>query len=180
MASSVTHLKILRLAFALLCVAACHTETRAATSGLTHWSAAQLLGCYTILDEKRRQADSAWYNVMGIVRLTDVPMRKFDSTVLPRNWHLRPLSDAAKGRWKADPRGELEATPGFVPAWSLSPSGDSVSFDFGDGFSGGVLEFAAVDATGDTLRGRVTEHWDFGPPFTHDRGAAYAVRRACP
>jgi hypothetical protein len=62
----------------------------------------------------------------------------------------------------------------------LNLPGDSAAFSFGDGFSGAAIQFAAIDANGDTLRGHVTEHWDFGPPFSYDKGRAYAVRRACP
>ena len=145
-----------------------------------NWAPTKLLGCYEILDAQRRRTDSAWYNVMALIRLTDVPVRKADGTIRPRVWHLRPLSDAGHGHWKADPLGELEQTTGIVPEWSLNPAGDSAEFSFGDGFSGAGIQFAAVDADPDTLRGRVVEHWDFGPPFSQDKGRAYGVRRPCP
>jgi hypothetical protein len=106
-------------------------------------------------------------------------MLKLDSTVRPNAWHLRPLSNAGNGHWKSDPDGELETQILFVPEWSLSPAGDSAAFDFGDGFSGAAITFAAADADRDTLRGHVTEYWDFGPPYSHEKGRAYAVRRSC-
>ena len=161
-------------------LAGCKPETRSAISPNRHWSPAQLVGCYEILDANRRRADSAWYNVMGLVQLTDVPVLTFDGAVIPHVWHLRPLSDARNGHWRADPLGTLERERQFVPDWSLNSSGESATFGFGDGFSGATIQFNARDADRDTLRGRVTEHWDYGPPFSYDKGVAYAVRRACP
>lgn len=79
-----------------------------------------------------------------------------------------------------DPEGRLESVVGFAPEWSLNASGDTLRFNFIDGFSGATIQFARADAHGDTLRGVVTEHWDFGPPFSNDKGRAYAVRRSCP
>src|SRR5262249_33184762 len=156
--------KIFSAALLLTCLAACR-GARAALSGLRHWSSAELVGCYEILDAGRRRADGAWYNVMAVVRLTERPMLESDGTVRPNAWHLRPLSNAGNGHWKSDPGGELESGIGFAPEWSLNPARDSAAFDFGDGFSGAVIAFAAADAERDTLRGRVTEHWDYGPPF---------------
>jgi len=106
-------------------------------------------------------------------------MLAHDSTVRPLAWHLRPLSNAGTGHWKADPNGELESEITFVPEWSLSPGGDSAAFYFHDGLSGASIQFAAADADRDTLRGRVTESFDLGPPWSYDRGRAYAVRRTC-
>ena len=95
---------------------------------VSRWDRDSLLGCYQILDAKLRPADGAWYNVMSLVRLTDTPMRDMKGTILPRAWHLRPLSDARHGRWKADPRGLLDSLP-IAPEWSLNLSGDSANFN---------------------------------------------------
>jgi len=175
-----SRVSIASVALALICLIACHRAKATATPLVTQWSLAGVVGCYEILDAKRRPADTVWYNVMAIVRLTQTPMRNFDGTIRPNAWHLRPLSDAGSGRWRADPRGQLERLMGFAPHWSLNLSSDSAEFDFRDGFSGATMQFAKVDAHGDTLRGHVTEHWDSGPPFSNDRGAVYAVRRSCP
>ena len=161
-------------------IAGCRRETVSAAPEANHWSPAELLGCYEILDAKRRPADSVWYNVMPTVRLTDTPMRRYKDTVRARAWHLLPLSNAGQGRWRADPEGKLESVVGFAPEWSLNASGDTLRFNFIDGFSGATIQFARADTHGDTLRGVVTEHWDFGPPFSNDKGRAYAVRRSCP
>jgi hypothetical protein len=171
---------VLCAALVLTGAVACRDEPWSAKAVGTHWSPAQLLGCYEILDAKHRRADDAWYNAMAVVRLTDIPVRESDGTVRQRAWHLRPLSDAGSGHWRADPQGTLEHENGFVPEWSLNASGDSAAFGFSDGFSGAAIEFAAEDADGDALRGHVTEHWDFGPPFSNTRGPAYAIRRPCP
>ena len=172
--------KNLRAIIVLTCLAACHGERRNPVSATRRWIPGDLVGCFEILDSKRRRADSAWYNAVAFVRLTDRPMRGPDGTVRPLAWHLRPLSKAGIGHWNADPDGELEnETMSFVPEWTLSPTGDSAAFHFGDGFSGAAIRFAAADADPDTLRGRVSESWDFGPS-SYDRGRAYAVRRTCP
>src|SRR4051794_16037718 len=91
-----------------VCLAGCRPQTQSGISAARNWSPAQLLACYEILDSTRHRADSAWYNVMGLVRLTDVPMREFPSTFGGKAWHLRPLSNARNGHWKADPTGALE------------------------------------------------------------------------
>ena len=159
-------------------LAACHQQGHDTSARIQHSAPAELLGCYEILDAKHRRADSGWYNVTAVVRLTDQPMRKFDGTTRTLTWHLRPLSNAGTGHWQTDPGGEYEKGTGEAPEWSLNSAGDSAVFDFSDGFSGAMIEFAASDADRDTLRGRTTEHWDFGPG-TSDRGRAYAVRRPC-
>jgi hypothetical protein len=163
---------------ALAWLVACHQEKYATSAHIQRWAPAELLGCYEILDAKHRRADSAWYNVSAVVRLTDRPMRKFDGTVRPLTWHLRPLSNPGTGHWQADPGGEYEKGTGDAPEWSLTPAGDSADFEFSDGFSGATIQFAASDADRDTLRGRATEHWDFGPR-TSNSERAYAIRRPC-
>ena len=171
---------VLSSALALISGAACHGGNAGATPVVSHWSPANLVACYDILDAQQRPASGKWYNVMAIVRLTQTPRRKFNGTIRPNTWHLRPLSDAGSGHWRADPQGQLEGGSGSAPEWSLNSTGDSAEFAFGDGFSGATIQFAAADAHGDTLRGRVTGHWDFGPPYSEDQGRAYAVRRSCP
>lgn len=171
---------VLSGALTLISGIACQGKNATATPVVTHWSPAVLVACYEILDAKRQPAKGAWYNVMGIVRLTQTPMKKFDGTIRRNAWHLRPLSDAGNGRWRADPQGHLERDIGWAPEWSLNSAADSVEFNFRDGFSGATIQFAAVDARGETLPGHVTEHWDSGPPFSDDKGRAYAVRRSCP
>ena len=170
--------KTLRAIIVLTSLAACHGESRNLGSATRHWIPGELVGCFEILDSNRRRADGVWYNAMAVVKLTDRPMRGTDSTVRPLAWHLRPLSNAGSGHWKADPTGELENQSMFVPEWTLNPAGDSATFHFHDGLSGASIQFAAADADRDTLRGRVTESFDFGPS-SYDRGRAYAVRRAC-
>jgi hypothetical protein len=177
---SIVGVSVLAGALAIISGTACHRKNVVPTPVVTHWSPATLIGCYEILDAKYQRADTAWYNVMAIVRLTQAPARKFDGTIRPNAWHLRPLSNAGNGRWRADPRGQLEGDTRIAPWWSLNSSGDSAEFNFRDGFSGASIQFAAVDAHGDTLPGHVTEHWDSGPPFSQDKGRAYAVRRVCP
>jgi hypothetical protein len=171
--------KTLSAGLVLACLVACGGERPSTRSATRHWSPAELVGCYEILDANRRRADSAWYNAMAVVRLTERPMLEVDGTVRPNTWHLRPLSNAGIGHWKSDPNGELETGTIFAPKWFLNPAGDSAVFGFGNGFSGAAITFAAADADRDTLRGWVTENWDFGPPYSYDRGRAYAVRRAC-
>lgn len=172
--------RTLTVLLVLVALAACHGQGSGAPSPSGHWSPAGLTGCYEILDATRQPAEGAWYNVMAVVRLTEHPMLAADSEPVPHSWHLRPLSNARNGRWRADPNGNLETQSRHVPRWSLNPAGDSASFDFRDGFSGASIVFAASDADRDTLRGRVTEHRDVGPPFSKDAGRAYAVRRSCP
>lgn len=153
--------------------------SRVAPESVATWTPAQLLGCYEIFDAKGQRAESAWYNVMPFVRLTDVPFPTSDPNAQPRSWHVRPLSNAGMGRWKADPTGALERVSRFVPMWTLNARSDSLTFVFRDGFSGASIHFAERDAAGDTLRGHVIEHWDAGPT-DNARGSAYAVRQVCP
>jgi hypothetical protein len=67
-------------------------------------------------------------------------------------------------------------------AWSLDSLTDSLRVGFGSGFSGTefVFQFHTNVSVGDTLHGRATEYWDFGPPFTTPRGKATAIRVVCP
>jgi hypothetical protein len=118
---------------------------------------ADVVGCYALFDRTGRPAADSLYWAPAIARL--------DSS--GRALKLAPKFDAGR------PAGQ----PGAY-RWSVG-AGDSLRVLFHTGFSG--TEFVLSRASrGDTLRGRAREHWDFGPPFYTDAGAATAVRIACP
>jgi hypothetical protein len=66
-----------------------------------------------------------------------------------------------------------------APLWTADSLTDTVRLSFIDGFTGAVFVLEARPPV-DTLRGRVFESWDAGPPFQTPRGSAYAIREACP
>lgn len=114
-------------------------------------------GCYAFFDQAGRPASESLSWAPATARL--------DSS--GRAVKLTPKFD--EGR---------QSGPGAY-RWSLVSPGDSVHVMFHNGFSGTAFLLAQVPS-GDTLRGRAREYWDFGPPFETEAGPASAVRIACP
>lgn len=83
----------------------------------------------------------------------------------------------ARGRWLDS----LERVP--LPTWRPTPDGDSLRVVLSLGLANSVylLAWRPRDASApvDTLTGRAVEWFDYGPRLV-PRGAARAVRRACP
>jgi hypothetical protein len=80
---------------------------------------------------------------------------------------------------RSGPRFADVASPQGLGSWSADSLTDSVRLSFSDGFSGAVVTVAASTQRTDTLRGRIAQHWDSGPPFTTDERGAILVRFAC-
>src|SRR6266550_3729151 len=127
----------------------------------------ELIGCYELYTAAGKLLDSTFYNSSPRVRL--------DSTALGIT-----ARDTVPGVFRRlvrlDPNGrpvDLD-DPGFRAWWADSLT-DSVRLSFSDGFSGAQV-ILAVAGRGDTLLGRIEEHWDFAPPNSRGRVRAVRVR----
>jgi hypothetical protein len=130
-----------------------------------------LLGCYELYDRTASLLDSSYYNASARVRLDSTQVI---SPYNPEGAYRRMLAVPAPSGDGASsmPRGD------WLRWWSDAGT-DSVRLSFSTGFSGAALVLSAPSGAGDTLKGRIVEQWDFGPPFTTSRGAGYAVRVPC-
>jgi hypothetical protein len=123
-----------------------------------------LIGCYALYFERGR-VDGSLFNATPSVRLDSMPFRS--------TWRsMTGLSLAGK---PAPLR-----QPSQPPQWTADSLTDSVRLSFVDAFSGAVFVLDALAGRTDTLRGRVFESWDAGPPFVTPRGPAHAIREVCP
>ena len=170
--------KLILAASAALAVAACAAAPEPSDSAVARSREIPLrltlredvVGCYALYAHGRL-LDSSYYNSAPSVELSAAT---FDSVqgLGGASRHLLPLDvDEAYRRRVAE--------ADFGPSWSADSLSDSVRLSFVDGFSGTELVLAAPPEKPDTLRGRVFESWDFGPPFETTHGPAYAVRRPC-
>jgi len=123
-----------------------------------------LIGCYALYFERGR-VDGSLFNAAPSVRLDSMPFRSpwRSMTGLSLAGHPTPLRELS-----------------LPSLWTADSLTDSVRLSFVDGFSGAVFVLDAPAGRTDTLRGRVFESWDAGPPFVTPRGLAHAVRESCP
>jgi hypothetical protein len=132
-----------------------------------------LLGCYTLFDEKGLPAEARLTWVPAIVRLDSAAAR---------------MSSPTHGTWRwAERLGHGgEALPDFgrdapwANAWAADSLTDSIRVDFSNGLggSGFVLDAPAAVQGADTLHGRARAYYDSSDP--EERGRASAVRVECP
>ena len=154
-----------------LCVASAstgHAQRPLLRNGLR----AELVGCYALFTAPAGDAQRSLYNASASVRLdsqaVDPRGSRSSSTALRL---LTPLT-APNAPMVASPRQ-------FTRTWTADSLTDTVRLSFVDGFSGAVFVFAAPRTNPDTLFGRRSEHWDFGPPFETTHGLARAIRQPC-
>lgn len=131
--------------------------------------AATLLGCWTFELAGDSTAGRSTTLTPPLAELTEVVPRLGSGSV------VRRLD--ARGRW-------LDSSARMVlPTWEVLPDGDSIRVTFSLGFANSVyvLGWQRKSASGrvDTLEGRATEWFDYGPQLV-PRGAARAIRRMCP
>ena len=132
---------------------------------------AELVGCYALSAGEHPLSQSEYYNASGLVWLDTSVARQWAPSEAFRM--LVPLDSSL------DPTSRSRRHVG--PSWSADSLTDSVRLSFSDGFSGAFLVLLApAGVRVDTLRGRVANAWDFGPPFVTDRAPARAVRLPCP
>jgi hypothetical protein len=131
----------------------------------------EVLGCYALFGADGRRVDTTYYNASPLVRLDSGSASGTVDSVAGMLRDLVALDTL--GRPSRTTRGLLG------PTWTADSLSDTIRVSFVNGFSGAEFVLAAPPRGGDTLRGRAVEHWDFGPATTR-RGAAHAVRIACP
>jgi len=138
-----------------------------------------LVGCYKVMTDRGHPlGPHDYYGASPMVYLDSTPrlhvltngkdlgtsrrlMIRLDSTAQPIEQERRPLA--------------------FIgPAWWVDSLDDTVHMSFSNGLSGIALIVGERVGTGDTLRGRIEDHWDFGPPFVAPHGRGMAVRVPCP
>jgi hypothetical protein len=128
----------------------------------------ELIGCYALYTPAGKLLDSTFYNSSPLVRLDSTPLGITARDTVPGVFRRLVRLDS-NGR-PIDPD-----APRFRAWWADSLT-DSVRLSFSDGFSGAQVILAA-SGRGDTLVGRIEEHWDFAPP--NSRGRVRAIRVHC-
>lgn len=132
----------------------------------------QVVGCYALFAGAGKRVDSDFYNASSLVRLASVAHPAFAGDSVPSGRRLVIRLDTA-GR-RLDP---INPKPRLGPVWWADSLSDSIDISFTTGFSGAFLVLAP-SPSGDTLRGYIEDHWDFGDP-TRVGTKAYAVRMPC-
>ena len=120
-----------------------------------------LVGCYALFDHRGRPAAESLYWAPAATRLDTIPPHQA--------WKLD-----AHGRRMVPADRPLEP----LPSWAVDSLTDTVRIEFHSGLSGTVFVLGFRRGR-DTLRGRAEGHWDMGPPWVTDAGAASAVRIRC-
>ncbi len=133
---------------------------------------AEVIGCYALFAGTGKRVDSDFYNASSLVRLDSALHPAFAADSVPSGRRLLIRLDTA-GR-RLDP---IDPRPRLGPMWWADSLSDSISVSFTTGFSGAFL-LLAPSPHGDTLRGHIEDHWDFGDP-TRVGIKAYAVRVPC-
>lgn len=159
-----------RFGCVLLTCAACRPTASAAPAlPVRLTSPARLSGCYALYTVDGKSVDGRFYNASPLVRLDT---QRIGRVTAPGVYRRLVRLDGAGNRLDAG-----EPRESFGPLWARAEKGDSIEISFSDGFSGAALVLGA-SGVGDTLRGRIEEHWDLGPSTT-SQGRAYAVRVPC-
>jgi hypothetical protein len=159
-----------------LALTACSTNQLLPEAGPLYRNALRvdLLGCYVLFDGRGHLLDSSYYNAFSLVLLDSTPTWGTDQDSQPGIVRVMSRVDSSGRR----------ITPGKSgfdrgPSWWVDSLTDTLRMSFSNGFSGAVLKLAAIPGSRDTLRGRIEEHWDVGPPFVTNRGKARVVRIPC-
>jgi len=129
-----------------------------------------LVGCYALFTDSSRRIDTSFYNASPLVLLDSTPSLLDSSAGILRLMFRLDSTGRSIPPGRARPLG---------PVWGVDSTTDTLRLSFSDGFSGAALSLMASPGSGDTLRGRIAEHWDFGPPFVTERGKGFAVRIPC-
>ena len=137
-----------------------------------------LVGCYKLMTARGQLLDPhTFYNASPLVYLDSTPRPHIGASGRDYGTVRRLLvlldSTAHQIRREVPPYAPLG------PSWSVDSLGDSLFVSFVDGFSGAELAVGAPHGVGDTLRGWITDNWDFGPPFVVPHGRGMAVRVRC-
>jgi len=133
-----------------------------------------LLGCYALFTERGRRLDTSFYNASPLVRLDSAPLFATDRGGPPGVVRVMVRLDST-----GHPMDPVNPRYHLGPSWLVDSITDTLRLSFSNGFSGAALKLTAAAGSGDTLRGQIEEHWDFGPPFTTRRGKGRAVRIQC-
>ncbi len=155
-----------------LALAACDLAKTVADFGVRVELPVGVPGCYALF-VARRPLDSSYYNATPLVRLDSSVSWTYQRE--GKRFQFRTLRrlDAAGNELDRD-----GAHGARMFSWWADSLTDTVRLSFVDGFSGAVLALTKVPGT-DTLRGRIEEHWDFGPPFVTSQQLAHAVKVPC-
>lgn len=132
-----------------------------------------LAGCYALLGGGERPVSTYLYHAPSHVRL--LAEKRQPSPYVgpqPRGWALTKLDSLLRPEADQDPM-NLEKV-----FWEMHSSPDSVVLWFHTGLSGSLLFLEVPPGPVDTLRGRATQHFDFGP-VSFDSGEVLAVRVRC-
>ena len=164
---------VLSLLLALM-VSLTHSHIIAAQSPLSA-RAKQLVGCYALFTGGKA-LDTSFYNSSPRVLLDSTEMEMRVDSVPPLRFLVLDRLDAQGRLMDQTPRRKLGLP--FLPFTWWVDSRDSVHLSLVDGFSGTVLILESTPVA-DTLRGRIANHWDFGPPFVTNQQSASAVRVPC-
>lgn len=136
-----------------------------------------LVGCYALMTAPGHLLDRHnFYNASPMVYLDSTPRPHILSTGRDLGTKERVLVQLDSA---GDPIGGVQPTGILGPSWSTDSLTNTLYVSFSNGFSGAELILQAPLGRGDTLRGRIIENWDFGPPFSDARGRGMAVRRPC-
>jgi hypothetical protein len=130
-----------------------------------------LVGCYALFTATGKRVDSSFYNASPLVRLDSARHRRLASGRVPGTFRFAARLDTT-GRSMT-----IRSEHSVGPTWWADSLSDSIRLSFSNGFSGAFVTLVASGVASDTLRGWIEEHWDFGPPTTHE--PAYAVRVPC-
>jgi hypothetical protein len=133
--------------------------------------ARQLVGCYALFTDGKA-LDTSYRNSSPRVLLDSTVFdMTVDSLLGPLRWTVLDRLDA-QGRL-------LEARGPFPPfRWWVDSASDSLHLSFVNGSGGADLVLESTRAS-DTLRGRIQNNRDVGPPFGTNQQSALAVRVPC-
>jgi len=133
-----------------------------------------LLGCYALYTRRGHLPDSSFYNASPLVRLDSDPAFGTERDSEPGTIRVMVRLDST-----GQPLGPRHPHHALGPSWLVDSTTDTLRLLFSDGFSGAAVIVVAARSSGDTLRGRIEEDWDVGPPFVTNRGNGRAVRIRC-
>jgi hypothetical protein len=151
---------------------ACDLDKVIAAFGVRTQVSAGVPGCYALY-AGTREVDSSFYNATHLVRLDSTVSWSFEREGRRIGFRaLRRLDATGHELDNEDTRGAR------LFSWWADSVTDTLRLSFVNGFSGAVLALAKVPGT-DTLRGRIEEHWDFGPPFVTNQQPAHAIKIPC-
>ena len=158
---------ILLLAFGARQGSACAAQ-RSESAHLRNALRHDLVGCYALFTDRSHRIDASFYNASPLVFLDSTPADRDSAAGIMRLMLRLDSAGRSMSLGRLRPLG---------PSWGVDSTTDTLRLSFSDGFSGAGLSLMATPGSGDTLRGRIEEDWDFRPPT--DRGRGFAVRIPC-